>query len=351
MTEKFIKMYMNMARSVAESNTACYSRQIGSVIVSKDHKVLGVGYNGPPTKVPHMDSEDSLNNFFWPQLTDEEKIKLLKDNGLHSEAINYKDLDSQKDVALYNKADCKQCPRKMIDAGPGERSELCNCLSEDSLIIMSDGYKKKIKDVVRNKINGEVKSFDLNTNKIVNKKILDWFETTRKVDYWYQLETDNTAARLSGFYAAKFTPDHEILMANGEYVEIQHLSVGDKIMSSDLLADGDTVEKIVKIPCFKSVNTYCIEVEDTNNFFTENCIVHNCQHSERNAITNAQTSLKDSIIFCWCPVPCIQCAGAIINAGISEIHCLKADKDYQETARYLCERAGIKILEYDINNF
>lgn len=51
-----------------------------------------------------------------------------------------------------------------------------------------------------------------------------------------------------------------------------------------------------------------------------------CEHSERNAIYNAVENLTGYYIFCWCGVPCNDCARAIIQNGISKVYCL----DYPE---------------------
>lgn len=71
-----------------------------------------------------------------------------------------------------------------------------------------------------------------------------------------------------------------------------------------------------------------------------------CQHAERNAITNASADLRDAMIFCWCGVPCIDCAGAIINSGIKEVHCIIAP-DYHPVSRWLLKRGGVELFEYD----
>ena len=54
-----------------------------------------------------------------------------------------------------------------------------------------------------------------------------------------------------------------------------------------------------------------------------------------------------SFMFCWCGVPCIQCTGSIINAGIKEIHCLKGTQDYQPEARWLYETSKTVLIEHD----
>ena len=189
---KFVKKFMLLAATVAKDNNACYSRQIGCVISDYDYRLIGMGYNGPPTGTPHTDTYDYLKNFFIPQLTPDE-LTLLTSNPTETNLDNW----------CLSRQDCKQCPRRFVEAGPGQRSTLCSC-----------------------------------------------------------------------------------------------------------------------------------------------------QHAERNAITNATGDLNGSMIFCWCGVPCIDCAGAIINSGINEIHCLVVDGfDYHPESRWLLKRSGVELFEYRSSYF
>lgn len=113
---KFVKKYMRQAQQIANDNDACYSRQLGVVLVKvyedgASHQVGG-GYNGPPRKTPHCDSEEYLGDIVWPQLTEAEKAH----TGVMSEV-----------AFLSRYAGCKTCPRRLIGAGTGLRTELCSC--------------------------------------------------------------------------------------------------------------------------------------------------------------------------------------------------------------------------------
>ena len=74
-----------------------------------------------------------------------------------------------------------------------------------------------------------------------------------------------------------------------------------------------------------------------------------CQHAERNALNKLPIPAKGLIMFCWCGVPCIQCSGSIINAGIQEVHCIK-EKDYHVSSRWLFEYGNTKLIEHDIDD-
>lgn len=71
-------------------------------------------------------------------------------------------------------------------------------------------------------------------------------------------------------------------------------------------------------------------------------------HSERNAIVNAAREgviVKGADLYCYCPVPCFECAKSIINAGISKVICLEGV--YDDMAPWLFAFAGVKIIQID----
>jgi len=54
------RYWLRIAEEVAQSSK-CLSRKIGAIIVTPDRTIVGTGYNGPPRKVPHCDSDVKLN--------------------------------------------------------------------------------------------------------------------------------------------------------------------------------------------------------------------------------------------------------------------------------------------------
>lgn len=75
-----------------------------------------------------------------------------------------------------------------------------------------------------------------------------------------------------------------------------------------------------------------------------------CGHAERHAITNAATDLNGSVMFCWCGVPCLPCADAIIQAGIKIVHCLN-EGEYHAGSRWLFNKAGVEVIEHASDEF
>jgi dCMP deaminase len=76
-----------------------------------------------------------------------------------------------------------------------------------------------------------------------------------------------------------------------------------------------------------------------------------CVHAETNAIVNAAQNINGCYIFCWCPLPCVECSKLIINSGIKKLYCYKEEPDYSVGSRFILEKVGIKIIELDKNLF
>lgn len=129
MKEKFVKKYMRIAKLIGEDQNPCHSRQIGAVIVDpQSNRILGTGYNGPAPGTPHPTSEAFLREFFWPQLTEDEKQSLyysLLPPGSIISPTQYDTIVLDEFIKKYK--DKPICPRRIINAGPAQRSELCSC--------------------------------------------------------------------------------------------------------------------------------------------------------------------------------------------------------------------------------
>ena len=75
----------------------------------------------------------------------------------------------------------------------------------------------------------------------------------------------------------------------------------------------------------------------------------NCSHAERNAIYNAAAagiSTKGATIFCWCGVPCHECAIGLIQSKIAKVVVLKRNvPDYSRSSRGLFAMARVELVE------
>lgn len=128
-TGRFVRKYMRLAKFIGEDDNPCYSRKIGAIITTATgSRILGTGYNGPPPGTPHTDSAVYLRDYFWPQLTRNERESLKLDV---LQTDQYKDYDCDdefvKDKFVRKYTNCKVCPRRLVGAKSGQRTELCSC--------------------------------------------------------------------------------------------------------------------------------------------------------------------------------------------------------------------------------
>jgi len=105
------------------------------------------------------------------------------------------------------------------------------CLHADTLVNFVDGRAIRIKDIVDNKIEGEVWSYDESTDQFVAAKIIDWHhngDINDKSDYIsIYLKCPGNK---NGFVNIVVTPDHKVLTDNG-WLEAENLCVGGKILT------------------------------------------------------------------------------------------------------------------------
>ena len=105
------------------------------------------------------------------------------------------------------------------------------CLHADTLINFADGRSKRIKDVVDNKIEGEVWSYNEKADKFELSKITDWHHNgniENKSDY-LSIHC-KCPENKNGFINITVTPDHKVLTNDG-WVEAEELHIGSKILT------------------------------------------------------------------------------------------------------------------------
>jgi len=90
--DRWDKYFFNVCKVVA-SNSKCFSRQIGAILV-KDKSIISTGYNGPPRGIPTCDKRWEIDP-------------------------NFKKQFSTKDTVV------EKCPRHVLGFKSGEGLELC----------------------------------------------------------------------------------------------------------------------------------------------------------------------------------------------------------------------------------
>lgn len=103
--------YFYMLSCVVAKNSRCLSREIGAVL-TRDKRVIGTGYNGPPVGIPHCDKRcaDYMNHHA--------KIDKKLMDALHE--YTGADYDDIRKDGFINK-----CPKKMLGFESGQGLEFC----------------------------------------------------------------------------------------------------------------------------------------------------------------------------------------------------------------------------------
>ena len=69
MRQSWDEYFMNIAHLVKTRST-CLRRQVGAVAVSRDHRILGTGYNGPLPGAPHCEEVGCGSSSAFPPVND-----------------------------------------------------------------------------------------------------------------------------------------------------------------------------------------------------------------------------------------------------------------------------------------
>lgn len=100
------------------------------------------------------------------------------------------------DVALANSFDEKMAKKVNFNKDVWFVSrKLDGCLHADTIIEFEDGTKLSIKEVVDNKVEGKIKSYNINSNKIEFKTIKNWMVNLDDINEnnseWFEIELEN----------------------------------------------------------------------------------------------------------------------------------------------------------------
>jgi len=161
------------------------------------------------------------------------------------------------------------------------------CLQGDTLIGFVDGRCYPIREIVENKIEGEVWSHT--DGKIHPAKITNWYDNgTSTPKDWIHIWTEGPGNEV---YNIIVTKNHKVLKSNGEWVEAQHLVKDDELVTkyqktfeegSKGLSYASLPVKVTKIKeglGHRYNRKYDIEVEGTHNYVAGHSrgglVVHN----------------------------------------------------------------------------
>lgn len=120
------------------------------------------------------------------------------------------------------------------------------CFAADTLVMMADGSSKKI---IAIKVGDKVKSFDIQTGKVMNTEVI------------------NTKRGFAGYYyvingGLKVTPPHPFCTPDNKWVKIRDLKEGQTVRVRSSVRKISSIEHKIE-----GQRIYNIYVKDNHNFF------------------------------------------------------------------------------------
>lgn len=164
------------------------------------------------------------------------------------------------------------------------------CFTGNTMVILSDGSKVKIKDLV-DKGTFTVRSYDTETKQFVTSTAIS--KKTRLNAELIKVIYNNKSALDNKTYEVLCTPDHKFLTDNG-WVEAKDLKSFDKLIS-----ENNTTEVIGIEPINHKEDVYCLTVENTHTFLIDgNIVVHNCGKTFISVLVGSSINMPKLVI---CP--------------------------------------------------
>lgn len=169
------------------------------------------------------------------------------------------------------------------------------CLEYNQKVLMADGTYEKIGDLVKNKSNKLVMSYNHKTKIIEPKKIISYSETPIKNNN-KKLMKISIKKENGEIKTIICTDNHKIWLEDKQkYTEAKELKVGQMVLLKQIeIMRLVPIEKIEYIDYDKDMLVYDIGVEDNHNFICENILVHNCHHIPAATMNNIAAQCKNA---------------------------------------------------------
>jgi deoxycytidylate deaminase len=93
-----------------------------------------------------------------------------------------------------------------------------------------------------------------------------------------------------------------------------------------------------------SQDVFNLEVEEDHSYVCQSTVVHNCLHSEQNALIKAGAQLPAKVMFVSAS-PCVMCAKMAINANVARVYYRQAYRD--PAGLDVLRQGGVEVIHYD----
>ena len=103
------------------------------------------------------------------------------------------------------------------------------CFNYSTRVQLADGTTEKIGKIVNNKLDVEVLSYDPDTDRIVSRKVMNWFNNG-PAEQFLQFTVEKSSGNGKSQFAA--TPNH-LIRTPGGWTEAGDLTAGDRVMAAE----------------------------------------------------------------------------------------------------------------------
>lgn len=235
----------------------CYGRWIGKTFMMA---ALIAKFNVKPVSV----FADKLS--LCTQIKEEFEKFLGVPVGLVGGGINQKE-----DITIYSLQSATE-----KDVQDSKLIMYDECLKGDTLITLSDNSTKTIQEIVENKLECEVITYNTNKKIFENNKVYNWqkisFNQKNKRMVKLTIEDENGIENI-----IECTEDHKIwIESENKYIEAGKLTPNmEVICNNKMIIKG----KIKSVEFSNSTDyVYDISVENNHNFLANDIIISNCHH-------------------------------------------------------------------------
>lgn len=195
--------------------------------------------------------------------------------------------NEKQDITVYSIQSAKE-----EDVEDAKMVMIDECLEYNQKVLMADGSYKKIGDLVEEKSNEEVISYNHKTNTFEPKKIINHSKTPIKQNNkkLMRITIKDSNGKLKTITC---TDNHKIWVEElREYIEAKKIK-----LNYSMLMKNSNIGKVVNIEYInfdENMEVYDIEIEDNHNFICEDILVHNCHHIASNTFVSTLNLCKNA---------------------------------------------------------
>jgi len=120
------------------------------------------------------------------------------------------------------------------------------CLRGDTVVPLTNGTSMKIKDIVDNKVEADVWSYNESSGEFEERKIVNWFDNGKIPDDqdWIHIKTSGVETK-NGVCGMTVTPDHKVFIEDNGWCRADSVSVSDMLLTKRTTKISGTLREFI----------------------------------------------------------------------------------------------------------